>query len=267
MNNVCTTLSCCRVACVDQFSLFQMFYDPERNVLIDADSGCEIPVSDNDVYPPDIKRQIQEKKDRDFALSLSQSDYPNKLTQTAAKYVSSTDDSPNEYESKIQLAIRRRQEYLNLPTDGEMKMQQELIDMRLHESEQPSSATPESQGGWMDDLTLARALQAMEFEIAAENERGPDRGDFDEKEYRASSCKRQMLTVSTLILLIQAFISIITAWRVIIHSIIFQIGLVIAMVQDDGYAPRYENPLIGPPSTTMVQASFSFISLSHIRCM
>lgn len=25
------------------------------------------------------------------------------------------------------------------------------------------------------------------------------------------------------------------------------------MVQDDGYAPRNENPLIGPPATTMVR--------------
>ena len=54
------------------------------------------------------------------------------------------------------------------------------------------------------DWTLARALQAMEFEISNEaTQQREANGDFDEKEYRASACKRQLLTVSTAIILVQ----------------------------------------------------------------
>ena len=56
-----------------------------------------------------------------------------------------------------------------------------------------------------DDWSLARALQAMEFEMAEDMMRleQTDEGDFTHKEYRASSCKSQMLSVSTLIVVIQ----------------------------------------------------------------
>ena len=50
-----------------------------------------------------------------------------------------------------------------------------------------------------DDWSLAKALQLMEFEIMQEM-RGEET-DFNEKEYRASSCRRQILTFSTLLCL------------------------------------------------------------------
>jgi hypothetical protein len=59
-------------------------------------------------------------------------------------------------------------------------------------------------------------------------------GDFSQKELSASSCKGQVLTLSTLICLMQ-------------------IVYLIAMIQQDGYAPSSVNPMIGPPATTLIR--------------
>jgi hypothetical protein len=71
-------------------------------------------------------------------------------------------------------------------------------------SASPVVPTPTDSEAEDSDWSLARALQAMEFDIAGDTV-GRHLGDedFDEKEYRASSCKRQMLTLSTAICLIQ----------------------------------------------------------------
>jgi membrane associated rhomboid family serine protease len=58
--------------------------------------------------------------------------------------------------------------------------------------------------------------------------------EFDRKEVRASKCKKQLLTCSTFICIIQ-------------------IALLIAMIQDDGYAPTSENPMYGPSGYTLVR--------------
>eukprot|EP00604_Paraphysomonas_vestita_P003091 CAMPEP_0174818422 /NCGR_PEP_ID=MMETSP1107-20130205/1092_1 /TAXON_ID=36770 /ORGANISM="Paraphysomonas vestita, Strain GFlagA" /LENGTH=342 /DNA_ID=CAMNT_0016030231 /DNA_START=59 /DNA_END=1084 /DNA_ORIENTATION=+ len=247
-----------------------MFYDSEKNILYDTETGTEIPILEDVEYPEEIKRQIQMKKDHDYALSLnnsnrggergrggvggggergggiltgfeiedfspssSHSNSNSGVSKSSAKYI--LDSHQNDYSIRRTggLGSSSHHHYDNIPIDSEMKMQQELIELRMNEEpELPLNMEGNGQaGGWMDDFTLARALQAMEFEIAGET---LDRGDFDEKEYRASSCKRQLLTISTLILLTQ-------------------IGLLVAMIQDDGYAPRSENPLMGPPATTMVR--------------
>jgi len=68
-----------------------------------------------------------------------------------------------------------------------------------------SSSTSQRQNsaGW-DDWTLARTLQMMEFEIAEEVEEDQQAvGDFAEKEVRASNFRRQLMTVSLVICLIQ----------------------------------------------------------------
>lgn len=55
-----------------------------------------------------------------------------------------------------------------------------------------------------DDWTVARALQAMEFEISADQlQRDARDEDFNNKELRSSSCKRQFLTVSFAICIAQ----------------------------------------------------------------
>eukprot|EP00596_Hydrurales_sp_CCMP1899_P010425 CAMPEP_0119039022 /NCGR_PEP_ID=MMETSP1177-20130426/8296_1 /TAXON_ID=2985 /ORGANISM="Ochromonas sp, Strain CCMP1899" /LENGTH=324 /DNA_ID=CAMNT_0007002383 /DNA_START=47 /DNA_END=1018 /DNA_ORIENTATION=+ len=102
-----------------------------------------------------------------------------------------------------------------------------------------------------DDNILARALQAMEFEIpgetlerreARERETSLERGDFSQKELSASSCKGQVLTLSTLICLMQ-------------------IVYLIAMIQQDGYASSAVNPMIGPPATTLIRYGGKYAGL------
>jgi hypothetical protein len=122
-------------------------------------------------------------------------------------------------------------------------LEDQLYDMHsnprgssLQELENPISSRYGATAGSNDDWFLARTLQAMEFEMVQDIYRDQDDGDFSEKEYKASSCRKQMLTVSTAICMVQ-------------------IGLLIGMIQQDGYAPRSENPLIGPPATTMVRGS------------
>lgn len=94
-----------------------------------------------------------------------------------------------------------------------------------------------------EDWTLARALQALEFEIAEDAVEMQDDGnldpadlgtDFNAKEYRASSCYRQMKSFSTFICFAQVII-------------------LIVMISLDGFAPRSENPLIGPSAATLVR--------------
>ena len=88
--------------------------------------------------------------------------------------------------------------------------------------------------GWFDDLSLARTLQAMEFEIDEEMRRlEAFNDDFNNKEYSASSCRRQMLTLSTFIVFVQVLI-------------------VFIMLVTDGIAPSEDNPMIGPPGETLV---------------
>jgi hypothetical protein len=102
-----------------------------------------------------------------------------------------------------------------------LSLEEELIHMHLSggEPHMESDANP----GFWDDWTMARTLQAMEFEIM----RPQEEGDFNEKEYRASrSCRRQLATLSCFI-------------------VVVQIALLVAMVQTDGYDPK--NPVIGPP--------------------
>jgi hypothetical protein len=173
-----------------QSKLIEMYYDPIKNALVDMETGDMIPVSDDDHLPDDIKSQIQMKKDHDYALSLSQEaeqsvsiHKPNRLAESLGS---------------------RNSHYDHVPQDGEMKMQQELIEMNLDNPNAPLPDTAEGEHGWFDDLTLARALQAMEFEMNGETyESRLRREDFNGKEYRASSCKRQLLTVSTFICLVQ----------------------------------------------------------------
>lgn len=171
----------------------EMYYDPVRNSLVDMETGDMIPVSDDDHLPDDIKAQIQLKKDHDYALALSQEPGQSVNFQKSNRLVESLGS--------------RNSHYGYVQQDAEMKMQQELIDMNL---DNPNAPLPEATGehGWFDDLTLARALQAMEFEMNGETyESRLRREDFNGKEYRASSCKRQLLTVSTFICLVQVLIS------------------------------------------------------------
>lgn len=97
-------------------------------------------------------------------------------------------------------------------------------------------------GGLFSDWSLARTLQSMEFEIDMETlaerqryavEEGIER-DFSQKEYSASTWRRQLLTFSTLIC-------------------VAQIAILITMSEWNGMVSMRENPMYGPPATTMVR--------------
>jgi len=99
---------------------------------------------------------------------------------------------------------------------------------------------------WNEDWMLARALQAMEFEIGAEIRQREPESSFIIQESNAATCKKQMLTVSTLI----AFI---------------QICLLIAMIEESCIVPSSENPSIGPATWTMVKTGAVEAGLVIVR--
>lgn len=199
-----------------------MIYDAKRNSLIDSESGAVIPIYDGDAIPEFVKVQIQVKNDEALALSLSRST-PVELDKAGYNGIATSDivllsgsgDPRNDPEM----------------SDEEFKRHEELF--KQHTSEVARNGQiPEGEG---EDWSFARTLQAMEFEMFNEVYEARVLGrEFNEKEYRASSTRRQLLTVSTFILLVQ-------------------IGLLIAMVQEDGYASRSINPTIGPNAYTLVR--------------
>ena len=90
-----------------------------------------------------------------------------------------------------------------------------------------------------DDYSLARMLQAMEFEFdGSEYETEGERveremdGEFEQKEYRASKCKHQLTSLSTFICVVQ----VILFW---------------AMCEEEGIAP--DNPMYGPSALSLVK--------------
>lgn len=92
-----------------------------------------------------------------------------------------------------------------------------------------------------DDWSIARAMQMAEMEIDNEMYQR-EGGDFRDKELRGTQCCRQLKTISTLLC-------------------VLQILFLVVMVQDDGYAPSSENPMMGPPGTTMVRYGAKFAAM------
>ena len=86
-----------------------------------------------------------------------------------------------------------------------------------------------------DDAFLARAMQMMEFEMEHDMRRDDELADdFNNKEFRGSSCKSQLLTVSTFL-------------------VIVQIAILWAMIEVDGLASNSVNPMYGPKPETLVK--------------
>lgn len=119
--------------------------------------------------------------------------------------------------------------------DNVSPLENELLDLHTKGGVGSAPADPAQHS---QDWLFARSLQSIEFEMAdevLEAREGMRIGrDFNGKEYRASSCRRQFLTLSTLICLVQ-------------------ICLVISMIEIDGFAPTTQNPMYGPPVTTLVR--------------
>ena len=174
-----------------------MYFDPEQNALVDPDGGV-IPIellSGSEQLPEHIQQQIRQSKSRGrggpyLSLEGNQSIMtvnnasPLRNSRRSASYALGA-------ESQLEAEMR------------EMYASQSLGGTRAAESVVNGNVNGQTaEASHVSDWDLAKVLQSMEFEIAQDTRRG-DTTDFDEKEYRASSCKRQLLTISTAICIIQ----------------------------------------------------------------
>ena len=189
-----------------------MEYDPERNGVLDRHTGDFIPYGDNDLLPYEHRRI---REDYLFAKNLSEQDSNVRSRKEETKDVDIMqylDTTPSRVESTRETSPRKVHplgDVLYQILGGKDNATRErdaaeaLEEQRLEKlrTAMESSVSP----GRIDESTLlARALQNMEFQMVEESRREEafDR-DFDEKEYKASYCKRQMLTLSTAICIAQ----------------------------------------------------------------
>jgi hypothetical protein len=108
-----------------------------------------------------------------------------------------------------------------------------------------------------DDWTLARALQALEFEIAAEvdqeNYETLEEHDFRVKEIRASGCRAQLCTFSAFCVLVYIAVFIASTQIEGESGSYALITSLLIWALPAGLAPSYENPMIGPPVVILVR--------------
>jgi membrane associated rhomboid family serine protease len=97
-----------------------------------------------------------------------------------------------------------------------------------------------------EDWFLASILQAMEFEIQEDLQPSRSEVDFNNKELRASSCVTQLMTISSFV-------------------VVIQIALLVAVIQTYGYAPRANNPMIGPDAQALINFGAKDAGLIIVR--
>jgi len=202
--------------------------------------------------------QSQEQEDADFAIALAmqaeeeESGHINSQDYSAGHVaVSSQDDFPADFrEPSVVSSPRQPQHSQQTQIQGPSQVQARSW-LSYFTGATPSSSSPtagqqylhvdeEAQlpapVGASDDHMLAWLLQRMEFEIPfetqAEREARELEGEFEGKEYNASKCKNQMLTLSTLL-------------------VVVDIALFWAMCSVEGMDPS--NPMVGPSSLTLVE--------------
>lgn len=213
-----------------------IYYDPVRNVYVDTESGALIPVDVNDAVPVlavpvltddeckcGINAYSKDIVDSDHALALSLHEMENDFHGSRV----ATPSSPLH-----QTFFQRLFSQVNMGDFMYRRAQTTTATSPVHYA--PSNEAAPS-GVNRDDWFLARALQAMEFEMQEDLNltRSATENDFNNKELRASTCKSQLLTLSTAVVLVQ-------------------IGVLIAVIQIYGYANRSENPMIGPDAQALV---------------
>lgn len=221
-----------------------MQYDPIRNVYIDTENGAIIPAGEGD----DLRGIELGNMGEDFhmAASLQLESSGNLRQQGQYTSVDQMSSKPLGFDSLRKGLFTSWFAQTNTKTSVLGQLQ------RIQKSGNGTNAINVPEEGDADTV-LARTLQFLEFEI--ENELyEQEGGDFQDKELKSSSCRRQLLTVSTLICVLQVFSFGIDFCT---HCAL-QIGVMILMIQDDGYAPNKENPMIGPPPTTLVAKYYNF---------
>lgn len=178
-----------------------LYFDPDQNAVVDRADGSILPLdvlgSGVQSLPEHVQAQIQCKQDEDYARSLSGGG--PKLLGNDDLYASVDIESrpPRSTRSGGYLSPSHQK-------TGETSLEQEIIEMHAlyPGGDGPADCAAEERPRDAD-WTLARALQSLEFEIVQDTHHDPLAEDFNEKEYRASSCKRQLVTFSTFVCLVQ----------------------------------------------------------------
>ena len=115
------------------------------------------------VQPVSVERQRREQEEADRAFALSLSNHHNELPSSERKQK----DTIMKYEQNPYFLGNVREETATLG-DVEL-MESGFLNVS---SEEQLVSSGDRGSSWVDDLSLARALQAMEFEIAAEMQGG-----------------------------------------------------------------------------------------------
>lgn len=190
----------------------KMFFDESRNAYVDSETGAIIPLEAGDEVPTVTDRQsAPPKPPQRMYFDLQQNAFVDPESGAVIP-IEEGDQLPKESEQEAQdraLAMQLSSGASTLPSGWNGNYtpvsQTRLGATTTHQSNGAESVG-NTAGSWgLDDWSLARALQAMEFEISNEQANGHvhAEGDFNEREIRASNFKRQMLTISTALVVIQ----------------------------------------------------------------
>eukprot|EP01032_Pedospumella_encystans_P021264 gene21264-24131_t len=194
-----------------------MYYDQVRNAYIDAESGEVVLQEEGGIELSDI---YYSENDR--------------ITETRAERAPVIPMATIARPSNLYSPLSKKRGIAPSPEENHANLEQELYDLHASGVDTVDATAVNVHHGMWDDWSMARALQALEFEIPNEMlEEDDEDADFRAKEvYASKSCKRQMLTLSTFI-------------------VVVQIALLVAMIQVDGYDKG--NSVIGPPVYSMVR--------------
>eukprot|EP00981_Chlorochromonas_danica_P002661 scaffold521_cov177-Ochromonas_danica.AAC.15 len=187
-----------------------MHYDPLRHAYIDNETNEVVYQEDEDVViPPDLP----------INRSMSSDEYRPVSSTTFAEPPrgSIRDERVQQFFQLVRKEVQRYDDEEAAANPPLTEMESQLYAMHHNPvNTNETFASPAEDNPEYQDWTLARTLQALEFEIP--NEVIGEDSDFARKEYRASR---------------------------------IQIALLIAMIQVDGYDSH--NSVIGPPVYSMVR--------------
>jgi len=211
----------------------------------------------NLVFKGEMSTAAQEQEDADFAIALSMQaeEEAGANRQEYSPGHTAQDDFPMDYREPSVVGSGResqlQQTQIQVPGQVKAKSWMSYFS-RAQPTPSSSSSSPVGAGqqylqvdeeaqqsspvGASDDHMLAWLLQRMEFEIPfetqAEREARELEGEFEGKEYHASKCKNQMLTLSTFL--------------VAVDVILFWVMCAVKGMDAN-------NPMIGPSSLTLVE--------------
>ncbi|RYY82534.1 hypothetical protein EON63_13105 [archaeon] len=158
-----------------------MYYDSLRKAYIDKESGEVVFQEEEEAIQPTVVQPPTPLRNEHMALRQDDDS-----------------DRARNFERLFELARQEVQQ------NNYNQLESQIIEMhRLGDDPETAASTiaaPQEHEPGFNDWSLARTLQALEFEIP----RDGYAEDFGQKEYRASrSCRRQLMTVSFFICLVQ----------------------------------------------------------------